>query len=353
VYADRTKKGVAMGRFRQSPSRFVRTRPFRRTLTIAIGLATVAAIWVTAAYANHPVLVEGNCNGTEAQTGLRTTVPPGTCGDYDGDGRIGTAEDTDEADRVFGTIGAALGPGTGAAAGTGANQNGSVTIVSSGVFAETVNITAAGGNVTLQGAPGVEANIDAVLQGAPGNAQRQGAPGIIVNSPSNRYVVIRNITSRNWTSGIQVLGDSRVAIMNSRMENNVNYGIEIKDNARVTVARSEVFATGFRTNPATGNFPSAANIPNPGKGIEFDDQSSGTIHATTVSGSFGAGISNQTRRRICATLVNLFDNSPNIEGTFTFLGFASSCVEDRRNGQADAKLKAKSGKAKPTTKRRK
>jgi len=38
-------------------------------------------------------------------------------------------------------------------------------IVSTGTFAEQVTITAANGNVTLEAAPGVEANVDAVLQG--------------------------------------------------------------------------------------------------------------------------------------------------------------------------------------------
>src|SRR6185503_15329024 len=81
------------------------------------------------ASANHPVLVEGNCDSPVPGT---TLVAPGTCGDFDGDGRIGTAEDTDGADRIFGTLNAALGPGTGAAAGTGANYNGTVLIVASG-----------------------------------------------------------------------------------------------------------------------------------------------------------------------------------------------------------------------------
>src|SRR6266508_1753897 len=47
------------------------------------------------ASANHPVFVEGNCD--TPMPGV-TEVSPGTCGDWDGDGRIGTAEDTDEAD---------------------------------------------------------------------------------------------------------------------------------------------------------------------------------------------------------------------------------------------------------------
>src|SRR5688572_19028551 len=114
------------------------------------------------ASANHPVLVEGNCDSPVPGT---TIVAQGTCGDFDGDGRIGSAEDTDGADRIFGTINAALGPGSGAAAGTGANQNGQITIVTSGRFAEKLIIT--GANVGLQGAPGVSASIDAVLQGDP------------------------------------------------------------------------------------------------------------------------------------------------------------------------------------------
>ena len=78
-----------------------------------------------------------------------TSVPPGTCGDFDCDGRIDVAEDTDNAtDRIFGTINAAL-----AGANGGANQNGRVTIVTSGRFPEVVNITAANGNVTLEGRP--------------------------------------------------------------------------------------------------------------------------------------------------------------------------------------------------------
>ena len=318
----------------------------RYGLTTLVGIAAAATLWVASAVANHPVLVEGNCNG--AGTAARTAVPAGTCGDYDGDGRIGTAEDTDEADRVFGTIGAALGPGTGAAAGTGANQNGSVTIVASGIFPEVVTIT---GNVTLQGAPGVEANIDAVLQGNAGSGALQGQPGIAVNAPANRYVVIRNVTSRNWTSGIRVQGSSRVAIDGVRVENNVNYGIEVADEARVAISRSEVHTTGFRLNPATGNFPSAANVPSPGKGIEFDDQSSGTVALTTVTGSVGAGISNATGQRfaVCVSGVNVFDNNPNFEP------FAVSCSQ----GSAAAKKptakqtakKKKPARKKPKTRR--
>ncbi len=271
------------------------------------------------AFANHPVLVEGNCNNPPAGSNLPMGSPAGTCGDYDGDGRIGTAEDTD-GDRVLGTITSAL------ANATGANQNGMVTIVTSGTFAEVVSITGANGNVTLQAAPGVHANIDAVLQGDPGSVARQSAPGIVVNSPANRYIVIRNIFSRNWTSGIRILGNSRVAIESCIFENNVNYGIEISDNAKVTIAKSEVHGTGFRVGGGM-NFPTV-NTPNPGNGIEFDDNSSGSVFFTTVSGSFRAGIADLTGNGpffssggnsfgsgdVCVSNVNVFDNLPNFIG---------------------------------------
>lgn len=286
-----------------------------RRFFIALSIAVFLSIGSNNAFANHPVLVEGNCLGDGSAQ--RTTVPPGTCGDYDGDGRIGTAEDTDMPfDRVFGTINAAN-------SAAGANNNGTITIVASGTFPEVITIT---GNVTLQAAPGVTANIDAVLQGDPGSTARQNAPGIIVNSPANRYVVIRNIQSKNWTSGIRITGTSRVAIESCIFENNTNYGIEITDNARVTIAKSEVHATGFRQS-GSGDFPTTAT-PNPGNGIEFDDNSSGSVFFTTVSGSFRAGIADLTGNGpffssgglsfgngdVCVSNVNVFDNLPNFIG---------------------------------------
>ena len=272
---------------------------------MAMAFLTSAVLWATVdVSANHPVLVEGNCLGTGAAQ--RTIVPAGTCGDYDGDGRIGTAEDDDEPDRVFGTINVALGAG-GLFPGTGANQNGKVTIVRSGNYPEVVTITAANGNVILEGAPGVEANIDAIVQGVPGGAARQALPGIIVNAPRDRFVEIRNVTSRNWTSGIQVLGDSQVDIQSVRLDSNVNFGVEVRDNARVTIAKSEITGTGRRVGGGT-DFP-RANTPMPGTGIQFLGNSSGTVFLTTVSHSFGDGISNDSRRgNVCAYLVNVFNN---------------------------------------------
>ena len=273
-------------------------KTFVRLVSVAMVLGGLS-VW-SLSDANHPVLVEGN-NCADAGPNV-TTVPPGTCGDYDGDGLIGTAEDTDNnTDRIFGTINAAL-----AADNNGANQNGRVTIVTSGRFAEVVNITAANGNVTLEAAPGVEANIDAVLSGDPGNAARQGAPGIIVNAPDNRRITIRNIVSRNWTEGIIILGNSHVTIDGCRVENNRDYGIHVVDAAKVAITNCQVNASGFRQAPGVDN------TPNPGVGIDFEGSASGQISFTTVTGSFAAGI--KADRKVGIDQVTLFDNNPDFQG---------------------------------------
>lgn len=250
------------------------------TLTSLVNLYDVSA--------NHPVLVEGEQ-------------------DFDGDGLLGVAEDTDsQLDRVFGTITASLGAANG-----GVNQNGRVTIVTSGRFPEVITITAANGNVTLEGAPGVDANIDAVLAGANGNVERQAMPGIEVNAPANRIVTIRNIMSRNWTDGIEIAGSSRVIVDNCRFENNINYGIHIIQNARATITNTTVTATGFRVSP-----PPVNNTPDPGAGIFFEDSATGSVTFTTVAGSINAGIANMTnnRRAVAVSSVNVFDNNPNFMG---------------------------------------
>ena len=245
--------------------------------------------------ANHPVFVEGNCDSPVTFTNL---VHPGSCGDFDGDGRIGTAEDTDGADRIFGTLRAALGPGTGAAAGTGANYNGTITIMASGRFAETLFIgnsgivvgegTATPGNVTIEAAPGVLANINAVLQGdtVANNNVRQGAIGIqIAYINADRRVVLRNLTISNYATGVQAELEARVTIDNCRFENNMNYGIFATGNSRLGVFDSRVSATGFRVGSAGGG---AA----PGHAIAFDTTAEGDISHTHLTGNFGAAISN-------------------------------------------------------------
>lgn len=259
-------------------------------MLLAVTFVTGTSIWtLTNVSANHPVLVEGE-------------------EDFDRDGNLGLAEDTDGDDRIFGTITAAL-----AAANGGANQNGRVTIVTSGRFHEQIIITNANGNTTIEAAPGVEATIDAVATGTratqfPGstNATRQGQPGIIVNSPANRYVTLRNLVVRNWLEGIQVMGSSRVTIDNVRLEGNVNHGIHVLGSSRVLISNSQVSSTGFRVG-ATGDFP-GTSMPAPGNGITFEGQSRGLVSNSTVSGNFCIGLASFSPAYVEARGVVAFDN---------------------------------------------
>lgn len=247
--------------------------------------------------ANHPVLVEGNCDSPVPGT---TLVAPGTCGDFDGDGRIGTAEDTDGADRIFGTLLAALGPGTGAAAGTGANFNGSITIVTSGRFAESLYIGQSGfgfpggvaspGNVTIEAAPGVNADINAVLQGDPSgnNVARTNSVGILVLYPASvpqGLVTLRNLTIRNFNEGVAATLNSRVHIDHCRIEGNLANGIHVIDNSMTTITSSQVTGNGRRTG--TGS-----STPAPGDGLRVENLAKARVSDSTFSHNVNRGIVN-------------------------------------------------------------
>ena len=266
--------------------------------------------------ANHPVLVEGNCDSPVPGT---TIVNIGVCGDFDGDGRIGTAEDTDGADRIFGTLKAALGPGTGAAAGTGANFNGTITIVKDGRFAEQLFIgdggivpgegTANPGNVTIEAAPGVSAALDAVLQGDPmgGNTSRQAGDGIdIYYLTAGKKVILRNLSIRNFSWGVYATLNSSVTIDNCRFEHNLNYGIQAKGSAKVFVIGSRFVGTGFRI-PVTG--PAS-----PGHAISYEDFSTGEVAQTQIIGSFGRALSNTSTNPVTYYELFLGDNGAGIVG---------------------------------------
>jgi len=314
---------------------------------IAVLMLGVGFFGSRPAEANHPVLVEGNCDspvpgitsvgvaGGPASGGNSSLATSGgICGDYDGDGRIGTAEDTDGADRIFGTINAALGPGTGAAAGTGANQNGLVRIVASGRFAESVFIgranivppygSASPGHVTLEAAPGVHAIIDAVLQGDPGgnNIQRQNGPGILIfylPSEGDRRVTLRNLTIRNFSTGIETSGVS-VEVVDCRLENNLEYGIRTGGNSRLVVLNSEVVNTGFRIGQAS-------SVPREGEGIRIN-QATAKLVNTNVSYSYGAGIHNALPSATALTLYKVssfFNAGGNIVGPATICTDVAPC----------------------------
>lgn len=262
-------------------------------LTLVAALVAGASV-VTRTFvsANHPVLVEGEA-------------------DFDGDGRIGLAEDTDGDDRIFGTINAAL-----AGANGGANQNGRVTIVTSGRFHEQLIVSNANGNTTIEAAPGVEATIDAVATGTRAtqftgstNAVRQGQAGIIVNSPNNRYVTLRNLVIRNWSEGLLILNQSRITVDNVRLEGNASFGIHVMGSSQVLITNSQVSSTGFRVGSA-GDLP-AGSIPTPGSGIVFEGPSRGLVAKTTVSGNFRYGLAAFQTSFVEARDVIAFDNDDN------------------------------------------
>lgn len=214
--------------------------------------------------ANHPVLVEGEL-------------------DFDGDGLLGTDEDND-GDRIFGTLSVALAADLGAI-----NNNGKITIVTTGRFPESLIITGSNGNVTLEAAPGVEANIDAVLAGTPGNVDRQNLPGITIDAAANRSIILRNLTIRNWRVGIIAQGNSRVTIDNCRVEHNLDYGIRaMGSGVRTSINNSQIIGTGYRVG-AAGNSPDV-DVPEPGIGIVFEDKAEGIIINSSSIGNYAAGL---------------------------------------------------------------
>jgi len=184
------------------------------------------------------------------------------------------------------------------------------------VFVETVVIS---GQVTIEAAPGVLAGIEAFV--APPDARRQefptaaadplalqAAPGIVINSPDDRYVILRNLTVTNWTTGIMIGGNSHVILDRVRVDHNINNGILVSDNAEVLIQNSQITSTGFRVNPGTGNFPTD-NAPMPGKGVVFQDRSQGRITDTTISGNFDDGLDRDRRARVQMDNVTFFDNN--------------------------------------------
>lgn len=276
-------------------------RTSRRLSAAAVIPAVVAVLALAApASANHPVTVEGNCFGPGSgatATGLRMSpVEPGTCGDYDGDGLIGVAEDED-LDNNFGTITGGL---------EAVAQNGTVTIVSNGTFPEAVRLTPTeGASVTLESAPGVRATIDAVVQGQAGNADRANQSGIHVRGCSECQVTVRNITTRNFARGVSVHGRSHALLVGIRAEGNLNYGIKAVERARLTVRSAVVNATGYRKDAA------GVAKAEPGIGVRIADEAKASIYNATVSNSRDAGIK-ADRNKVLLRDIQVFGNHPNL-----------------------------------------
>ena len=228
----------------------------------AVFATALSALLSGHVFANHTVLVEGEQ-------------------DFDGDGMVGVAEDSD-GDQVFGTLMGGV---------NGVSDNGRVMVVTSGRFFETVTLS--GNGVTaLEAAPGVNAVVEAFNGG--GNADlnnaRQQAPGIIIDTDGSFPIEVRNLVTRNWTSGIMVKGQSRVTIDNVKADSNVNYGIVVMDSARVAITDSQINGSGYRRSGSLGATPGGDIDPAPGVGIAYQGSSSGIVSQTTVAHSFGAGI---------------------------------------------------------------
>lgn len=255
-----------------------------------IATSLILLLCAGAALANHPVIVEGNCDSPTFNTTVLGTA--GTCGDFDGDGRVGTAEDTDGADRVFGTLSAAIGPGTGAAAGTGANFNGTVLIAKSGRFVLPTSLAigdVAGPTLlTIEAAPGEAALIDAVAQGdtLANNNFRQTIAGVhITASNVEDRIVLRNLTFRNWSEAIRVNGGARVVVENCTFEHNLDYAVRVMGSAHVMITGSRMFDTGSR-------FAGTVTPVGVGTAIQFEGTSSGLVSKTAIFNSTGTAINN-------------------------------------------------------------
>jgi hypothetical protein len=261
--------------------------------------------------ANHPVLVEGN-NAALFPNPTSALNSGGVSGDYDGDGLVGTSEDTDNAiDRIFGTLTFALGNLNG----TGANANGHIIIVTSGRFAEalTINLSpTAGGVQIIEAAPGVQANIDAVLQGnvrpAPlDGATLQASTGLTINDtntfPSPKSVLLRNLVLRNWQVGVRTTGVARVTMTNCRLDSNVQHGVLVTGMGCFEMTNCQVSTSGMRfPTPGIGG-------QNPGNGITFQDATFGSLYNNTITSNLGVGVAIGAGNVVFVKDNNIFDNN--------------------------------------------
>jgi parallel beta-helix repeat protein len=167
--------------------------------------------------------------------------------------------------------------------------------------------------VIIQAAPGVNAEIDAVLQGDPagGNTARQNGPGIFVvyNAGTQSTVTLRNLTIRNFLDGISIWVSSKVIIDRCRIEHNRDHGVRVQDAAKVVIVNSTVSSNGRRI-PVSG--PSS-----PGNGITANACSTCEVRVaeTTVSHNVGAGIAGTAPAVIQLFKVSAYFNSPNIAGS--------------------------------------
>lgn len=284
------------------------------------------------------VIVEGNCSGKFNDNGEVTqpTVTPGSCGDYDYDGRIGAAEDAD-GDEVYGSILAAI-------------QNndierfgGEITIVTSGRFdGDIVYDGGLGGKkLTLQAAPGVRAVIEQLR--ARSTVREELRAGILIVGQSGQvrntvvppsFVTLRNLTVRGFTNGMVLTQLARVLIDNCNIENSLQHGVLVSTLSDVTINNSKVYDVGQRL-PVRDPVTNAVVANAPGDGIKFadgvEDGSTGMIVSSVISGNRGAAISNPNANNVCVYETNTFANGQPYSNVRWSLSPCGSGVKVRTN----------------------
>ncbi len=229
---------------------------FRRNIMFVFGLMMFVAMATISALANHPVLVEGNCFGDGAAQ--RTTVTPGTCGDYDGDGRIGTAEDTDVPfDRVFGTINAAN-------SAAGINNNGTITIVASGTFPEIVTIT---DKIVEKLGIAVFSTNGELMEEVIGKLLTQNGKTLSVAESCTGGLIGERLTGVSGASGYFIEGV--IAYANEAKTRTLGVSNElIETHGAVSAEVAEAMAKGIRERAKTNFGISVTGIAGPGGGSE-------------------------------------------------------------------------------------
>lgn len=209
--------------------------------------------------------------------------------DYDGDGRTGSAEDTD-GDKVFSSISAI--PGFDQPSGIIGPRNtyNHIVIVTSGDFHESIRRSSGDTmDYTIEAAPGVVAIFD-IGDLAP---ELNASPLTVSSS-----VTLRNLTFRNYGDIIRVAAGGTLLAEGCRFEDSGGgFAIVVAPNARAVVSNSTITRCGDRQ---TGQ----------GGGIRVVPGADVIVSNCTITGNFGAGVVRRDKRlRLLNTLVA--HNNPN------------------------------------------
>ena len=174
--------------------------------------------------------------------------------------------------------------------------------------------TATPGNVTIQAAPGVNAEIDAILQGDPagGNTARSNSTGITILYPPGftSVVTLRNLTIRNFAEGVAAVLSSRVHLDRCRIENNLNHGIHVIDNTLVTITNSTITANGRRTGLGS-------SVASPGNGLTAENNAQVRTSDSTFAHNVAAGIFSGPTTNVSLYKIGTYFNGTNVVGPAT------------------------------------